>query len=104
MQLSLSSCSLSVIWAHGAIEIQGSSSPKEHWPLLSCSWLMHLWFFWGSVLWGLSWEKRGKLRQAAFSIGCWDDLEAALDPGMCLPVSLVVAGIVTSLWMSPEEV
>lgn len=104
MQPGLSCCSLLVIWAHVAVEIQGSSSPKEHCPLLSCSLLMNLWFFWGSVLWGLSCEQMGKLRQAAFSMGCWDQLEAVIDPGMSLPVALVVAGIVTSLWMSPEEV
>lgn len=42
-------------------------------------------------------------RPAAFSMGCWDELEAVLDPGTSLLVVLVVAGIVTSLWMSPEE-
>lgn len=65
---------------------------------------MYLWFFWGRVLWGLSCEKMGKLRQAAFSMGCWDESEAVSDPGMSLPVNLVMAGIVTPLWKSPEEV
>lgn len=57
-----------------------------------------------SAVGGLSCEKMGKLRQAAFSMGCWDESEAVSDPGMSLPVNLVMAGIVTSLWKSPEEV
>lgn len=62
---------------------------------------MYLWFFWGRVLWGISREKRGKLRQAAFSMGCWDELEVVFDPGRSLALGLVIG---TPLGMSPKEV
>lgn len=83
-----------------AIETQESSSPKEHWPLWSCSSFMYFWFFWGRVLWGISHEKRGKLRQTDFSMGYWDALEVVFNPGRSLAVGLVIG---VPLGMSPEE-
>lgn len=55
----------------------------------------------GQNLWRSSHEKRGKLRQAAFSVGCWDVLEVAFNPGRSLAVGLVTG---VPLLMSPEEV
>lgn len=115
MQPGLSCCSLLVIWAHVAVEIQGSSSPEEHCPLLSCSSLMYLWFFWGSVLWGLSCEKMGELRQTAFSmllgwVGVslrpWHIPASGLGCGRdChIPIDITRGGVVGKPWNPHQQI
>lgn len=81
----------------------GNRNPGILQPLARCP----LFFVSSRALGALQWGNGGTEADSLPSpfVGMsWDELEAVLDPGMSLPVGLVVTGIVTSLWMSPEEV
>lgn len=79
----------------GTMQAQGPLTPLEL--LLSRVSLVLL----GQSTVGTSCEKREKLRQITFSMGCWNELEVAFNPGRFLSGILVIG---RTLQMSSEEV